>query len=179
MIFRLYINFKQRLPENHLTYSLFWRLGKCTLYRFSGMHCESEWLCQDLRAYMGRWDLNPVSPVSLMLPSYHSSCLPAIVRKEKQIGKESKTSCLKSILRVHCCLVAKLCPALCDPMDGSQPDSSVQGIVQARILEWVAISSSRRSFQPRDQTHIFCVSFQADSLSLSHQGSPKGPIAPL
>ena len=115
---------------------------------------------------------------SLMLPSYHWSCLPAIVRKEKQIGKESKTSCLKSILRVHCCLVAKSCPALCDPMDGSQPDSSVQGIVQARILEWVAISSSRRSFQPRDQTHIFCVSFQADSLSLSHQEALKGPSPP-
>ena len=41
-------------------------------------------------------------------------------------------------------LVAKLCPTLCDPMDRSPPASSVHGIFQARILEWVALSSSRR-----------------------------------
>ena len=41
---------------------------------------------------------------------------------------------------------------LCNPMDCSPPGSSVQGILQARILEWVAISSSRASSQPRDQT---------------------------
>ena len=39
----------------------------------------------------------------------------------------------------------QLCPTLCDPMDNSPPDSSVHGILQARILEWVAISSSRGS----------------------------------
>ena len=43
------------------------------------------------------------------------------------------------------CIVAKLCPTLCDPMDGSPPGSSVHGILQARILEWVAISFSRGS----------------------------------
>ena len=46
--------------------------------------------------------------------------------------------------------VAQSCPTLCDPMDCSPPGSSVHGILQARILEWVAISSSRRSSQPRD-----------------------------
>ena len=50
------------------------------------------------------------------------------------------------------------CPTLCDPMDYSLPGSSVQGILQARILEWVAISSSRGSSQPRDQTYISYVS---------------------
>ena len=51
------------------------------------------------------------------------------------------------------------CLPLCDPMDCSLPDFSVHGIPQARILEWVAVSSSRGSFpQPRDQTHISCVS---------------------
>ena len=48
------------------------------------------------------------------------------------------------------CSVAQTCPTLCDPMDGSPPDSSVHGILQARILEWVAMPSSRGSFQPRD-----------------------------
>ena len=44
---------------------------------------------------------------------------------------------------------AQLCPTLCDPMDYS-PISSVHGIFQARILEWVAVPSSRGSSQPRD-----------------------------
>ena len=42
-------------------------------------------------------------------------------------------------------------------MDCRPPGSSLLGILQARILEWVAISSSRRSSQPRDQTHISCI----------------------
>ena len=50
------------------------------------------------------------------------------------------------------------CPTLCDPMDCSPPGSSIHGIFQARILEWMAISSSRGSSQPRNQTHISCVS---------------------
>ena len=43
------------------------------------------------------------------------------------------------------CSVTQLCPTLCDPRDCSPPGSSVHGIFQARILEWVAISYSRRS----------------------------------
>ena len=48
-----------------------------------------------------------------------------------------------------CCLVPKLCLTLCDPMDCSPSDSSVHGISQARIWEWVAMPSSRRSSPPR------------------------------
>ena len=44
--------------------------------------------------------------------------------------------------------VAQSCPTFCDPMDCSPPDSSIHGILQARILEWVAISFSRDSSQP-------------------------------
>ena len=44
----------------------------------------------------------------------------------------------------------KSCPTLCDPMECSLPGSSVHGIFQARVLEWVAISFSRGSSQPRD-----------------------------
>jgi len=51
-------------------------------------------------------------------------------------------------------LVAKLCPTLVTPMDCSLPGSFVHGILQARILEWVAISFSRGSSQPRNQTQI-------------------------
>ena len=51
-------------------------------------------------------------------------------------------------------LVAQLCPTLCNPMDCSPPDSSVYGSLQARILEWVAMPSSRGSSRPRDQTQV-------------------------
>ena len=50
------------------------------------------------------------------------------------------------------------CPALCDPMDCSLPGSSVHGILQARILEWVAISFSRAPSWPRDQNRISYIS---------------------
>ena len=54
------------------------------------------------------------------------------------------------------CSIAQLCLTLCDPMGPSPPGSSVHGISQARILEWVAISSSRGSSQTRDWTLISC-----------------------
>ena len=44
----------------------------------------------------------------------------------------------------------QLCPTLCDPMDCSPPGSSVRGILQAGILEWVAMPSSRASSRLRD-----------------------------
>ena len=55
----------------------------------------------------------------------------------------------------------QLCLTLCDPMDCSLPGSLVHGVLQARILEWVAISFSRRSSQTRDQTRISCRSCTA------------------
>ena len=57
-----------------------------------------------------------------------------------------------------CVKSLQLCLALCNPMQCSLPGSSVHGISQARILEWVAISSSRGSSPPKDQTHVSCSS---------------------
>ena len=54
-------------------------------------------------------------------------------------------------------LVAQSCPTVCYPMDCSQPASPVHGILQARILEWVAIPFSRGSFWLRDQTRVSCI----------------------
>ena len=73
-------------------------------------------------------------------------------------------------------LVTQSCPTLCDPVDCSRQDSSVHGILPARILEWVAISSSRGSFQPRARTQVYYI---VGSLlhcrqilnQLSHEGS--------
>ena len=53
-----------------------------------------------------------------------------------------------------CCLFAQLCVTLCDPMNCSPPGSSVRGIFQATILEWVAISFSRGSSLHKEQTCI-------------------------
>ena len=50
--------------------------------------------------------------------------------------------------------VTQSCPTLCDPMDYSLPGSSIHGIFQARILEWVAMPSSRASSQRRDQAKV-------------------------
>ena len=55
------------------------------------------------------------------------------------------------------CLVAQSCPTLCDPMDYSLPGSSVLGILQAGILEWVAILLSRGSSQPMDGIQVSCI----------------------
>ena len=62
-----------------------------------------------------------------------------------------------SPLRKVKALVSQLCPTLCDPMDCSPPGSSVHEILQASILEWVAIPFSRGSSQPRGRTWVSCI----------------------
>ena len=67
--------------------------------------------------------------------------------------------------------VTQSCPTLCDPMDCSLPGSSVHGIFQARVLEWVAICFSSGSSQPRNQTWVSFIVGRC-FYHLSHQGSP-------
>ena len=55
-----------------------------------------------------------------------------------------------------CVLVARSCLTLCDPVNCSPPGSSVLGILQARILEWVAVPFSRGASQPADRLQVFC-----------------------
>ena len=73
------------------------------------------------------------------------------------------------------CVCAQLCLTFNDPMDCSPQGFSVDGISQARILEWVAVPSFRGSSQPRDWTLVSWKSptLQADSWLLSHRGSPR------
>ena len=56
----------------------------------------------------------------------------------------------------HACPLTQPCLTLCHPMDRSPPNSSVCGISQTRTQEWIAISSSKGSSQPRDQAHVPC-----------------------
>ena len=55
------------------------------------------------------------------------------------------------------CVFSCPCPTIYNPPDCGQPSSSVRGVFQARILEWVAISSSRGSSWPRDRTRVSCI----------------------
>ena len=73
-----------------------------------------------------------------------------------------------------CKLSCFSCVQLCDPMACSLPGSSVPGIIQAVILEWVAMPSSRESSQPRDRICICCIAgrFFFFFLLLSHKGRP-------
>ena len=89
-----------------------------------------------------------------------------------QLGSPCATTkgSLMPLTNKICCLVTKLCLTLCGPMDCSPPGSFVYGIFQARILEWVAISSSKGSSWPRD-LFLHFLHCQADSLPWSHLGS--------
>ena len=77
-----------------------------------------------------------------------------------------------------CVLVTKLCPTLCDPMNCSPPGSSVHGISQARILDWIAIHFPRRSFWPRDQTQVSCTAGRFFTIWATGEAHPS-PHQPL
>ena len=66
--------------------------------------------------------------------------------------------------------VTQSCPTLCDPMDCSLPGSSLHGILQARVLEWVAISFSGGSSGHRDRTQVFCIPGRRFNLWATREG---------
>ena len=72
-------------------------------------------------------------------------------------------------------LVAQLCPTLCDPMDYSSSGSSVHGILQARIVEWVAMPSSRGIF-PTQGSNPGLSNCRQILYRQSHQGSPPASL---
>ena len=76
---------------------------------------------------------------------------------------------------VHACMLQLLqsCLTFSDPLDYSPPASSVHGVLQARILEWVAMTSSSGSSQPREQTRVSSVSCIAGGFfTLEPPGKP-------
>ena len=98
--------------------------------------------CQASLSITNSWSLLKLMSIELVMPSNHLilCCplllLPSILWKWSEIE------------------VAQSCPTLCDPMDCSLPGSSVHGIFQAIVLEWIAISFSRGSSWPRDGTWV-------------------------
>ena len=81
-------------------------------------------------------------------------CLPSPHNFKKLILKFNR---LGAYHHRHVGMLSRLVMSLSDPVDYSQPGSSVLGIFQARILEGVAISYSRATSQPRNQTCISCI----------------------
>ena len=87
--------------------------------------------------------------------------------RKRGINQQKKVHCLKfeilvkSVLPSCVCVCTaqslQLCPTLCNPVDCSPPGSSVHGIMQARIQEWVAIPFSRGSSWPRDWIPVSCI----------------------
>ena len=88
----------------------------------------------------------------------------AIFRRSYRYFLYSPHTCLKV-------LVTYSCPTLCDPMDCSLPGLSVNGILQARILEWVAIPFSKGPSRPRGRASVSCIAVRF-FYRLSRQGSP-------
>ena len=92
------------------------------------------------------------------------------------ILRESPLKMEISLINIPCCvlcLVTQSCLSFCDPMDYSPPGSSANGILQARILECVAMPSFTGSSRPRDQNCVSCLlHWQVDSLQLVIPGKP-------
>ena len=113
-----------------------------------------------------------------------------LVERERLIGKKAKGQAEYSLsfnfqvtslkgaisqpsdrVAYYSCLVSQSRPTLCNPMDSSPPGSSVHGILQARILEWVAIPFSRDLPNPEIEPRF--PALQADSLPSEPPGKPK------
>ena len=100
-----------------------------------------------------------VIPISSHLQSFPASGSFQISQLFTSGGQSIGVSASTSGMNLGGGLVIKLCLTLVTPWT-IVPGSSVHGVFQARILDWVAISFSRGSFQPRDKTHISCIGRQ-------------------
>ena len=88
-----------------------------------------------------------IEPVSLASPAWTRGFFTTSPTWKPMLSHAMLQCCAKSV---------QSCLTLCNPMDCSLPCSSVHWILQARILEWVAMPSSRESSQPRDWTQVSC-----------------------
>ena len=88
--------------------------------------------------------------------NFHGSLLPNVYLYTHSILRNVVTVLGK--VQAVVVKVAQLCSTLFDPRDCNPPDSSIHGILRARILEWVAMPSSKGFFHPRDQTYLSYIS---------------------
>ena len=118
------------------------------------------------------WERNPgvQSSEPWGAPAANPGASRAVSSAPPSSSYETKQTCYKVM-----CACVQSCLTLCSPVDFSQPGSSVHGILQARLVQHVAISSSRESSWPRDQTRVLCVSCIARQI-LYHEARVQNPI---
>ena len=101
------------------------------------------------------WETHIYNDLHLLIPNFQSfppqSPLP--LGDHKSVPLSVSLFLFLAVL----CLVTQSCPTLCDPTDCSLPGSSVHGILQSRVLECVAVPSSRGCSLPRDCTQVSCI----------------------
>ena len=142
-------------------------------------HREAMWLAQVTQLLNG-WAMMGNSLFALNSKCWASSLLYIRIRIILLLPPLFPPSSLffVSVLHFLCVYIrAQLCLSLWNHMGYSPPGSSVHGISQTRILEWLAVSFSRRSFWPRDWTQVSCIAgsllyFSWILYQLSHQGNP-------
>ena len=145
----------QRSPSHilcHNTWLIFF-MALTSLYNY-GTLChlllgplEGKRVCPFLGVSKSTWPLVCTQQITVeSMSTYQSQVL------ENTSPDQENWTFSKQSLEWSTC--TQSCPALCNPVDCGPPGSSVHGIFQVRILEWVAISSSRRCSQPRDQMPI-------------------------
>ena len=115
------------------------------------------WLCYTVAFHKLKMNLLSTSPPCRLPFLYRTYCFQSLEYYSRNIAYiyiYAYISIWKWKVKV---LVAQLCLTLWDPMDCSPPGSSVHGILQARILDWLAISFSRGSSRPSDWTQVSCI----------------------
>ena len=129
-----------------------------------------QYSCQENSMDRGTWQASPWGRKELVMTS-------DLARTHSEVKVKVAQSCPTLCNPMDCTAAAakslQSCPTLCDPIDGSPPVSPVPGILQARTLEWVAISFSRGSSQSRDQTQAGLLHCRQILHQLSHKGKPK------
>ena len=143
--------------------------GYCTI-RWNGRDCGTNKMnhCQSYQSLVfiqRRWCAfgeigSPLLWASSRRPIISNKYCSKLDQIKAALGKKyPKLVNRKHLIFYHACVISHFSHVwLCNPMNCKPPGSSVHGILQARILEWVAMPSSRGSSWPRDRTHIFYVS---------------------
>ena len=106
--------------------------------------------------------------------SYRGMFVTALFTADK--NSSNQNGCQQANMANPCVLATQSSLTLCDLVDCSSPGSSIHGILQARTLEWVAISFSRGSSQPRNPTQVSCVDRQT-LYGLNNQGGPINTVS--
>ena len=179
---------KLPLAQNSLQ-SLFYKCQMFNLFKY--WKWTTQWLLTcaiSLSLFVALWLTGNCSSVPSTTSEATSYCQPRERSTQKAlnvcfcttiVNSNWVENCLymlslgKGLLKVFCAKLLQLCSILCDPMDHSPPGSSIHVILQAAILEWVAIPSSRGSSQPRDWIHVSyrLLHWQVGSLPLYHLNS--------